>query len=277
MCCSEQEAVRVMQKYKLGIISLVVYILLAFFLIDTYLWTTFALFTHPTLLYFLNLLGVLALSSLYQSHRANPGYLLDEDWDSNLPPSAMSEWGLCSRCKLTTPARAFHCYQIEKCILRYDHHCPYADAPIGFFNYKYYLLLLTYGCLSTALIMFLCLITVFVYLIHHGVSWEAFYAIPLTTWPLLLATMAVLGGLVPLTQFHVNLVRLNLSTKEYFVWKRENDQKEPETSKWDLGFLENLKQVMGPSYASWWNPFTHGPVIEGVHFPYSPAYEAKRQ
>jgi len=38
-------------------------------------------------------------------------------------------------------------------VLRYDHFCPWADNPVGFFNYKQYFLLLVYGVLSTLILL----------------------------------------------------------------------------------------------------------------------------
>lgn len=59
-------------------------------MIDLFLWDSFTYFTHDSFLYFLNLLGVLSLSALYQTNRQDPGFL-EEDWDANVAPTGMYE------------------------------------------------------------------------------------------------------------------------------------------------------------------------------------------
>jgi len=53
----------------------------------------------------------------------------------------------CRTCKGYKPDRCHHCSLCNKCILKMDHHCPFINNCIGFFNYKYFMILLTYSLL----------------------------------------------------------------------------------------------------------------------------------
>ncbi|KAG0216356.1 hypothetical protein BGX33_000166 [Mortierella sp. NVP41] len=58
----------------------------------------------------------------------------------------------CKRCHLPKPERTHHCSVCKKCILKYDHHCPWIHNCVGHFNHRYFLMFLTY--LTTACIYF---------------------------------------------------------------------------------------------------------------------------
>ncbi|KAF9930101.1 hypothetical protein FBU30_000851 [Linnemannia zychae] len=59
----------------------------------------------------------------------------------------------CKRCHLPKPERTHHCSVCKKCILKYDHHCPWIHNCVGHFNHRYFLMFLTY--LTIACIYFI--------------------------------------------------------------------------------------------------------------------------
>ena len=48
-------------------------------------------------------------------------------------------------CFVIKPDRAHHCSVCERCILKMDHHCPWVNNCVGFGNYKFFLLFVSYG------------------------------------------------------------------------------------------------------------------------------------
>ena len=50
----------------------------------------------------------------------------------------------CVICKTYKPDRSHHCSTCDVCVLNFDHHCPWINSCIGFWNRKYFILMLIY-------------------------------------------------------------------------------------------------------------------------------------
>ncbi|KAJ8301007.1 hypothetical protein KUTeg_022526, partial [Tegillarca granosa] len=49
----------------------------------------------------------------------------------------------CDYCEIQQPMRSKHCEDCNKCVRKYDHHCPWLEACIGERNHKYFWLFLS--------------------------------------------------------------------------------------------------------------------------------------
>lgn len=58
----------------------------------------------------------------------------------------------CKWCSKYKPDRCHHCRVCRKCILKMDHHCPWIYNCVGYYNHKFFFLLLFYVFCSTHLI-----------------------------------------------------------------------------------------------------------------------------
>ena len=81
------------------------------------------------------LFGVLLIICLLVAC-SDPGYLKkDPKMDFVQLLDSMSPTSLCPDCKLIRTPRSRHCYFCERCVDRFDHHCPWVNNCIGKSNF----------------------------------------------------------------------------------------------------------------------------------------------
>ena len=66
----------------------------------------------------------------------------------NLQSYSSEEWQrhlakLCHTCKTIKPLRASHCRACNRCVLAYDHHCPYVQNCVGYYNRPWFSIFVT--------------------------------------------------------------------------------------------------------------------------------------
>lgn len=206
--------------------------------------------------------------SFYKAARTSPGAVPDaDDWKlskSRHPgdsPNAQfmierkqttGEVRTCSRCAKLKPDRSHHCRLCDTCVLKMDHHCPWIANCVGFYNYKYFFLMLTYGMLGLWL--------------FEGTFWET----ALITWrddergtafsffvTVVFALMFILMAAVTLFwSFHVYLIVSAVTTIEYC----EKHRKNPASSRgspYYRSVYESLQDALGKEPVYWLLPFRY--------------------
>uniref|UniRef100_A0A7S1H2W7 Palmitoyltransferase n=2 Tax=Hemiselmis andersenii TaxID=464988 RepID=A0A7S1H2W7_HEMAN len=171
---------------------------------------------------------------------------IDTSGDAQRPIVAVNgkELKVCYKCKSYKPDRCHHCSDCEQCTLRMDHHCPWVNNCIGFRNYKYFFLFLTYSTLACSFT-----IGILIWLIvTRGYDWFSAWDIVYTI------TCACVGiflcGAVGLLVYHSILMTSNQTTIEQL--------KQIHASTFSIGCFTNIQQVLGSSPVTWCCPCVWG-------------------
>jgi len=190
----------------------------------------------------------------------------------------------CLMCNVFKPDRCHHCSACNRCVLNMDHHCPWVNNCIGFWNRKFFILLLFYGV--SILITFA--IGMFMFIIHtvqwHMTAYTNFtaenidfktsiiYFIIDITYLFVLFLLVIL---TKFTMFHITLINKNMTTLESLEHKGTDYESlvffvKYNLSKFDIGKQGNWSQVFGRNPFLWVIPImgrSGKPDGSGVNWP----------
>mmetsp|Transcript_27227 Transcript_27227/g.48927 ORF Transcript_27227/g.48927 Transcript_27227/m.48927 type:complete len:335 (-) Transcript_27227:41-1045(-) len=154
----------------------------------------------------------------------------------------------CLMCHVFKPERCHHCSACNRCVLNMDHHCPWINNCVGFYNRKYFILLLFYVLLTTYIIN-LALFTSIedaLNLLYSSGLWHEHLAL------LLAYSLNVTLSIVMtfFSKFHMKLILYNKTTIEML------DKKNLHKGNFNCGTLFNWMQVFGRNPWLWLIPVT---------------------
>ena len=69
----------------------------------------------------------------------DPGYINKQGIEFISLLKVFDGSSLCPLCEIIKTGRSRHCTQCDKCIERFDHHCPWLNTCIGLHNHNLYL------------------------------------------------------------------------------------------------------------------------------------------
>ncbi len=186
----------------------------------------------------------------------------------------------CMACHIFKPERCHHCSSCGRCVLNMDHHCPWLNNCVGFFNRKHFFLTIVYALLLLVLVAAEQLRLGVVLLQRLGTGLPQCSAYNCAVF--VVSCVLVWGLLVPLGDFvwyHYSLICMNSTTLEQMENERSGHVALARSgvkssvyhlTTYDQGKPLNWAQVMGKKKALWplphigsfWRP--HG---DGVVFP----------
>jgi len=169
----------------------------------------------------------------------------------------------CEKCNKIKPDRCHHCSQCKRCVLKMDHHCPWVNNCVGFHNYKFFILFLTWTVI-TGLFVVGCFFRPMLHLFLEGDPDADIFVI--ITF-ILCAVFAF--GLALFAGTHYFYTLRNVTTIEVLE-KGMRGRDNP----YDLGPESNFRQVFGVNPLLWFLPVKNN-IGDGLWFPKKQSNESK--
>mgnify|MGYP002475300665 FL=1 len=183
-------------------------------------------------------------------------------WGFYMGDSEQKRRRYCLMCHVFKPERCHHCSACNRCVLNMDHHCPWINNCVGFYNRKFFLLLLVYVLLSAYTVAVSMAKPTYDKIFYFIQSRDLFaykQIISIGGYGLDLMLSVVLSLFF---KFHLKLLFRNSTTIENMDKKTQQRQ-----NTYDKGPKSNWEQVFGRNPWLWFLPM-HGasgkPIGDGV-------------
>ena len=221
---------------------------------------------------FFHVFFIMLVWSFIQSMTTDPGQV-PVFWGFHLGDPENKRRRYCLMCNIFKPERCHHCSSCNRCVLNMDHHCPWINNCIGFWNRKFFILLLIYVLIIT---YFIGVSMGYAWLESVQWSLDAYYystkpkdeAMLVKNLIIQVAyTLNAIAGIL-MTMFlrlHIRLALSNKTTIENLEMKGR-----PYMSLYDIGAKRNWEQIFGMNRCLWPFPIFGGsgkPLGDGIYWP----------
>ncbi|CAG9316328.1 unnamed protein product [Blepharisma stoltei] len=201
------------------------------------------------------------LWSFFKAMLTDPG-MVPPLWGFYMGDAEIKRRRYCLMCHVFKPERCHHCSACNRCVLNMDHHCPWINNCVGFFNRKYFILVLFYVLICLYMSVAVMAKPAYdnaLYIVNTR-DLHAYSEVVLIGAFLFAALLAVV--LTLFAKFHIKLILGNTTTIEQMD-KKANQR----TGLYDKGRERNWIQVFGQNPWIWLLPMTGvtgKPIGDGV-------------
>lgn len=191
-------------------------------------------------------------------------------WGFHLGDNENKRRRYCLMCNVFKPERCHHCSACNRCVLNMDHHCPWINNCVGFWNRKYFLLLLIYVFIITYTNTF-----TLAYDFYEAIKWGFNNKFLSNNDPKLTKNVMIIMTFIfnftimclmtAFLKFHLYLAGTNKTTIENL-----DKQGKAYESPYDIGSKENFRQIFGNNPLLYPFPIFCGsgkPVGDGIYWP----------
>ena len=171
----------------------------------------------------------------------------------------------CRRCQLPRPERCHHCSLCGRCVLKMDHHCPWINGCVGYYNQRYFAGFLIYLFLGTT---YSALALAHVFWFHSAASAARYRLV--TEGTMATFTFVLVGSIWCAMVFFVGWNGWLLVSNQTAVETHDNRvrARESETGTYralyDLGPLANIAEVFSDMRCRLYIPFVGHAEVAGV-------------
>jgi len=170
----------------------------------------------------------------------------------------------CAKEKKYKPDRAHYSSLLKRNVLKMDHHCPWVNNTVGFYNYKSFFLFILYATISTDMIASLV-----INLLATNPDLSATLAFFL--YDTAIITTMFGAALTPFLLFHIYLICRGMTTIEFISTFSDDPTKSDNVQMYDIGICKNICSTLGNPIC-WLFPFGAARG-DGLFFELNPNWE----
>ena len=198
-----------------------------------------------------------------------------------LPSVLKPGWRFCCVCECNAPPRSYHCDLCGTCLLKRDHHCTFVGCCIGHRNQRYFIVMILYIWLAAVYASVMNFDFVFHVLGEYSLKTVFVLVLPLLAWMFQVVETVTMTKALMISLCLI-AVLMTTALLGYHMINIVNGQtvyeKSHKITMYDVGVMENLKQVFGVRWmVCWILPWIpSAPVGNGIEFKTKSGFERQK-